>query len=205
MAKKAESTKKEESTKKVEPNKKSQSNKKEDSAKKGEPTKALDSDRELDVESISESNILSLIEEDHREVEQLFEEFDSAKGRRLQTLFNQIYMEMTLHAHAEELSFYPAMREYEETAKFIEEAEQEHNSVKILLEQMHSLKPGDAEFKTKMSHLKESMLHHIEEEEEEIFPVVTDCMDEAELEKLGQEFQAVKERWRADLQAAMKK
>lgn len=149
-------------------------------------------------------DILLMIENDHREVEQLFEQFENAgSGKKAQECFNKIYRELSLHAQAEELAFYPAMREFEETESYIEEAESEHNAVKILLEQMKSLKPGDAEFKAKMTHLKESFMHHIQEEEEEIFSAVRECIDEEKLQELGQRFQEAKQKWQSDVEAAL--
>jgi hemerythrin superfamily protein len=149
-------------------------------------------------------DILTLIEADHRKVDQLFEEIESSKGaKKAQDCFNQIYKELTLHAQAEELVFYPAMREYEETEEYIEEAEDEHNSVKILLEQMKALKPGDDEFKTKLHHLVESVKHHVEEEESEIFSAVREAMDDDELQQLGTEFQEAKAKLAPQVEAAI--
>lgn len=165
-------------------------------AKTGAKTNAKD--------SAKTSDILALIETDHRKVEQLFDEFETTKGaKKTQTLFNQIYKELTLHAKAEELVFYPAMQEYEETREYIEEAEEEHNTAKILLEEMKALSSSDAEFSEKMQSLKEAILHHVEEEENEIFEAVRDCIDEQELQNLGTEFQATKAKLEPDVKAAL--
>lgn len=149
-------------------------------------------------------DILVLIEADHREVEKLFAEIENAKGaKKAQEIFNQIYKELNLHTKAEELVLYPAMQEYEETQEYIEEAEQEHNSAKILLEEMKALSPNDSEFKDKMQQLKEAVMHHVEEEEEEVFEAVRDCMDDKELQELGQEFQDAKARLEPDIKVIM--
>lgn len=151
-----------------------------------------------------ENNILSLIETDHREAEKLFEQLESNAGsKKAQNIFKELFTELSLHAHAEELVLYPAMQEYEETKQYIEEAESEHNSVKILLEQMRSLKPTDPEFTVKFQHLKESLLHHVEEEEEEIFAAIRECMDDQALQSLGQEFEQAKAHWKEDVKAAI--
>lgn len=149
-------------------------------------------------------DILSLIETDHREVEDLFEQLEENAGsKKAEKIFSQIFSELSLHAHAEELVFYPAMQEYEKTKKYIEEAESEHNAVKILLEQMKSLKPSDSEFEVKFKHLKESVLHHVEEEENEIFEAVRECFDEQALVVLGKEFEQAKAKWEDDVKAAI--
>lgn len=148
-------------------------------------------------------NILALIEADHRKVEELFAELEGTKdAKKGQKIFAQIYKELNLHSKAEELVFYPAMQEYDETQEYIEEAEEEHTSVKILLEEMMALKPNDAEFQTKMQQLKEAVTHHVEEEESEIFEVVRECMDDEELEELAQEFTEAKTRLESDVQIA---
>lgn len=149
------------------------------------------------------TDILSLIETDHNEIRQLFEEIQSAKGKKAQTCFEKIYRELTLHAQAEELVFYPAMREFKETEKYIEEAESEHNSAKILLEQMKSLKPGDSEFQTKLEHLIESVSHHLEEEEGEIFEAVRRCMNAEQLQELSGEFETAKSHSEADVEESL--
>jgi hemerythrin superfamily protein len=149
-------------------------------------------------------NILDLIETDHRNVEQLFAEFENTKAaKKSQEIFNQIYQELELHAKAEELVFYPAMQEFDDTQQYVEEAEKEHVSAELLLEQMKKMKPGEAEFKNKMQALKKAVMHHVEEEESEIFPAVQDCMNEKDLQNLGQEFQAAKTRLEPKIKAAL--
>lgn len=150
------------------------------------------------------TDILSLIEADHRKVEDLFSEMEIAEGKKAQACFEQIYKELTLHAKAEELIFYPALHEFEETEDYIEEAEEEHNSVKILLEEMRSLKPNDSEFQTKLVHLQESVAHHVSEEEEEVFSAVREVFDEQQLQDLGEEFQSAKVKAEAEAEADLK-
>lgn len=152
----------------------------------------------------SSENILTLIESEHREAEKLFDEIaNSGDAKKKQQCFDKLYQALNLHAQVEEFVFYPAMREYKETEKYIEEAEQEHNSVKILLEQMKALKPKDTEFETKFTYLKESVSHHVEEEESEIFDAVRKCMDEKQLQELAQNFKETKSRLEPDVKKAL--
>ncbi|SRR5579883_1202753 len=149
------------------------------------------------------TDILSLIEAEHRQVEQLFAEIEKAKKGKLHEHFNQIYKALNLHARAEELVFYPAMREYDETEEYVEEAEQEHEEVSVLLEEIKALQPTDSQFQEKLSELKEAVQHHVEEEESEIFSAVRECMDEQQLTELGQEFQKAKAKLEPDIEAAL--
>jgi hemerythrin superfamily protein len=149
------------------------------------------------------TDILTLIEAEHRQVENLFTEAEKSKGAKLLEKFDQIYIAVILHARTEELVFYPALREYEETEQYVEEAEEEHEEVSVILEEIKALKPTDPEFKEKMSELKETLEHHVEEEESEIFNAVRGCMSEQELTGLGQEFQATKDKLVSNVEAAL--
>lgn len=148
-------------------------------------------------------DILSLIEAEHRQVEQLFAEIETAENTKLYDYFNQIYKALNLHTRAEELVFYSAMQEYEETRKYIQEASEEHEEANALLEELKLLKPTDSEFKTKMSDLKKAVQHHVEEEESEIFSAVRKCMNQEQLTQLGQEFQEAKAKIEEDVEVAM--
>ncbi|WP_414516277.1 hemerythrin domain-containing protein [Nostoc sp. PCC 9305] len=149
------------------------------------------------------TDILSLIEAEHRQVEKLFAEAEKVKGAKLVEQFNQIYIELILHARTEELIFYPALREYEETEQYVEEAEEEHEEISVILEEIKALKPTQPEFKEKMSELKETLEHHVEQEESEIFNAVRECMSDRELTELGQEFQETKSKLVSNVEAAL--
>jgi hemerythrin superfamily protein len=148
-------------------------------------------------------NILSLIEAEHRQVEKLFAQVDKANSNELYECFNEIYKALTLHTRSEELVFYPAMREYKATEKYIEEAAAEHEEAKIILEEIKSLKPTDSKFKTKIKSLEKAVKHHVEEEESEIFKAISECMSDKQLSALGQEFQKTKAKLEEEVKVAM--
>lgn len=150
-----------------------------------------------------QADILSLIEADHRKVETLFAEIEQADAAGMYACFNQIYKELTLHAEAEEIVFYPALQEFEETEEYIEEAEEEHEEARVLLEEMKALRPEDPEFKSKLMALKEAIQHHVQEEESEIFEAVRSCMDGETLMELAEEFTDVKRKYEQEVETAM--
>ncbi|MFN6487608.1 MULTISPECIES: hemerythrin domain-containing protein [unclassified Nostoc] len=149
------------------------------------------------------TDIISLIEAEHRQVETLFAEAEKTKSAKLVEQFNKIYIELILHAKTEELVFYPALREYEETEQYVKEAEEEHEEILVILEEIKGLKPTKPEFKEKMSELKETLEHHVKEEENEIFNAVRECMSDKELTELGQEFQETKAKLTSNVEAAL--
>jgi hemerythrin superfamily protein len=109
---------------------------------------------------------IALLKEDHRTVEKLFEQFESAKGDgRKQKLAQQICMELTIHAELEEQIFYPAC-EGKVEEDLIKEAYVEHDGAKVLIAEIGA---GDGQsdefFEAKVKVLQEQIEHHIKEEE----------------------------------------
>lgn len=135
-------------------------------------------------------DVFELIKEAHRKVETLFTEIESTDGsKKLDQYFNQLYKELNVHAQAEELTFYPTMRDHEDLKELVNEAEEEHTEVKVMLEQIKSLDATSSEFKAKISELKDAVQHHVQEEENEVFPKVRQSVNDEELKQLATEFQ----------------
>jgi hemerythrin superfamily protein len=140
-------------------------------------------------------NALDLLSEDHKKVKELFEEAKNAEGKEQQKLFDQIKQELETHTRIEETIFYPAVQQYEELKEMVLESLQEHKQVKTLLKEMDGLASDSDKFEPKLKVLMENVEHHAEEEEEgKMFPQLRDLMDEQELEDLGAELDAAKQR-----------
>lgn len=134
---------------------------------------------------------LQLLKQDHREVEELFSEFESAKdGRTRSSVARRIAQALTVHAQIEEELFYPAVRQELQEHSLINEAKVEHESVKRLIADLEDMKPSDELYKAKMTVLREYVKHHVKEEERELFPMVK--KSELDLMGLGEELMARK-------------
>ncbi|MBA3526525.1 MAG: hemerythrin domain-containing protein [Sphingomonas sp.] len=109
---------------------------------------------------------IALLKEDHRTVEELFEQFEKASGDgRKEKLAKQICLELTVHATIEEEIFYPAC-EGKVEEDLIKEAYVEHDAAKILIAQIQAGGPNDEFYDAKVKVLQEEIEHHIEEEEQ---------------------------------------
>ena len=137
---------------------------------------------------------IALLKQDHREVEDLFEQFENAKGEgRKQKLAKQICLELTVHAKIEEEIFYPAC-EGKIKEDDIKEAYVEHDAAKVLMAQIEE---GDGEsdeyWDSKVKVLQEEIEHHVKEEEsgkDSIFGQVRDT--DIDLKALGEQLAARK-------------
>lgn len=138
---------------------------------------------------------IELLENDHRNVEALFEQYESEKesddGTKREIAM-RICCELTAHAQLEEELFYPWLRENldEEDMEMLEEAYIEHASAKDLIAQLEGARDIGPEFDARVKVLSEYIKHHVQEEENEIFKVVRDMAED--LDELGQEMHARK-------------
>ena len=108
---------------------------------------------------------ITLLKNDHREVEQLFEQFEKAKGDgRKEKLALQICKELTNHTMLEEEIFYPAC-EGKVEEDLLKESFVEHDAAKVLIAEIEAGEPSDDFFDSKVKVLKEEIEHHVEEEE----------------------------------------
>ena len=130
---------------------------------------------------------IELLEGQHREVEELFEKFDKAGDKARKTkekLCREISDKLAMHAEIEEKLFYPESK-MEDTEEILRESVEEHLGVKRILADLLETEVADEQFDAKMKVLKEQVEHHVEEEEEELFPKVKKALSEEELEDLG--------------------
>ena len=135
-----------------------------------------------------------LLKEDHRKVEQLFSELESATGKAKLDVFKQIKTELELHTHIEEKIFYPALEEPEETHDLTLEAYEEHAVVKTLLKELSRARTANDEWEAQAKVLQENVEHHVEEEENELFKKADSALSEEELEDLSERMIAEKSR-----------
>ena len=127
--------------------------------------------------SRDESDAINILIADHKLVQKQFKAFeklkdgdgdDAAKGEIVQ----QVCRALTIHAQIEEEIFYPAVREAIGDEDLMDEAEVEHATAKETIAQLESMEPGDDLYDAKFTVLGEYVNHHIEEEQEEMFPKV---------------------------------
>ena len=136
----------------------------------------------------------TLLKEDHRKVEELFSQLESARGAAKLRVFEQIKSELELHTHIEETIFYPALEKPKQTHELTLEAYEEHDVVKKLLQQLSRAKTANEEWEAQAKVLQENVEHHVEEEENELFEKAQEALGETDIEALGEQMELEKER-----------
>jgi hemerythrin-like domain-containing protein len=128
---------------------------------------------------------IALLKQDHREVEEMFDDFEELEGNAAKgKLARKICLALKVHTQIEEEIFYPAARKATGDDDLLDEAMVEHAGAKDLIAQIEKMKPGDDLFDAKVTVLGEQIKHHVEEEEDELFPEIEDSkMDVAAIGK----------------------
>jgi hemerythrin superfamily protein len=128
-----------------------------------------------------------MIRQDHKKVEGLFKKFEQTKGSQAKRrLAENAMAELEVHAALEEEIFYPAVKnEVDDGSSMVQEAIEEHQTVKQLISELKRMEEADEEFESQFSQLMENVQHHVEEEESEMLPKVEES--ELDLNSLGQQ------------------
>jgi hypothetical protein len=156
--------------------------------------------RETKTQAASPS-AFELLEQDHREVEEWFAEFDELNEDDDQKakLAGKICLALKVHAQMEEEIFYPQARETTKDNDLIDEAVVEHATVKNLIAEIEAMEVGEELYDAKMRVLGEMVKHHIKEEEEELFPELEAA--KLDLNALGKEIAERKEELMSEMQS----
>lgn len=142
----------------------------------------------------SKHDAIKLLTDDHNKVKKMFKEFEKLHKKQeegKEELVQQICKELTVHTQLEEEIFYPAAREAIDDDDLMNEAAVEHQAAKDLIEKIQSTSSADPMYDAMVSVLGEYVNHHIEEEQNEIFPKVEKA--KMDLEELGSEIEERKE------------
>jgi len=136
--------------------------------------------------------IVDVITEVHDRIRKQFDEFealseDDRDGRK--TLWSKIKDTLTEHHDAEEETLFNALVQTNSNARHESlHAVSEHGEHKKLLEQMADLNFDADDWQDKFAELKHDVLHHLEEEEEDVLPIAREVLDAETSRKLAQEY-----------------
>jgi hypothetical protein len=130
------------------------------------------------------ADAIKLLKDDHKEVKGYFKQYESLEDEaEKQALADKICLALIVHAQIEEEIYYPAARNAIDDDDLLDEAEVEHAGAKQLIAEIQAMKAGDRLFDAKITVLGEYIDHHVEEEENEMFPESRDT--DLDLKALG--------------------
>jgi iron-sulfur cluster repair protein YtfE (RIC family) len=131
---------------------------------------------------------------EHENLKSLFNNYKKPNARNAngkKELFNDIRREILVHSQMEIEIFYPVLSGTSSTtaASLVATAVEEHEAIEKSLQELSNLNPADRMFETKMTAIMDSVIRHIEKEEEEMFDEARKNLPEFRLEELGLEME----------------
>jgi hemerythrin superfamily protein len=114
-------------------------------------------------------DVTKMLEADHRQVEELFEKIEKAEGDERRPMIDELVESLRAHMELEETVVYPQM-EPVTGHEMVEEGNVEHELGRKGLEDVVRLAPDEPGFGAALDAVKAGISHHVEEEENEVFP-----------------------------------
>jgi hemerythrin superfamily protein len=143
-------------------------------------------------------DVIEILEQDHREVEEMFAELESLRGAstddarsRRKAVTEQVTIELVRHSVAEEVLVYPQV-DAKVSAQEAERARHEHAEAEETLQRLEKLDADDPAFDDELATLMREIREHIAEEEGQMFAHMRQVIDEDDLRKLGASVEAFK-------------
>lgn len=141
-------------------------------------------------------DLFALLERDHRAVRGLLEQAhdtidDDPEGARL--LVAEATIQLLAHARGEERTLYPALERHRAATDLALEGREEHAVLESLVGKLAAARTVDATFKAKLKVLTEILDHHVDEEEEQMFPEAREVLGAERLTAIAAAFIAEKQ------------
>ena len=149
---------------------------------------------------MSEPRIYLNLKRDHDLHRDLLKRIGESRNGEREPLFEQLRLEIAAHAAAEEESLYATMLANPDLRGGARHSVAEHKEVADDLAALSRLEVGTPDWDAKFAHLRHRYEHHIDEEEEEMFPAAEELLPERVEEELADTYA---ERKPAELERAM--
>lgn len=126
--------------------------------------------------SKTQKDAIRLLAEDHLKIKEMLRQFEELRrkngGEGKEELMVEICRELMVHTQLEEEIFYPAAREAIRDDILMDEIMVERSCVKNLIWEIQSLNAFDPAYEPTLTKLNEYINHHMEEQENKIFPKI---------------------------------
>ncbi len=149
--------------------------------------------------------ILATIKKDHDEMRSLLKTLIAsweAPAKDQAQIIGQIRDEMVPHARAEELVVYNSMRQADAPTDKVYHGFKEHAEAEGLLVALETMDAMNVEWKPVAEKFAHALRHHMEEEEQDLFPQVRAAFAPEELQAMAGEFERLKPQYRSQSKLA---
>jgi hemerythrin superfamily protein len=135
-------------------------------------------------------NAIDQLREDHKNLlsvmDELEDEINNNTGN-YQDLFQEFKQIFNMHDKAEDEIVYPVLKEYPDLNKLILKGYQAHHVVEVGILELRITPYTSETWGPKFLVVKDSILSHMTEEEQQLFPLATNHLDQQKLQQMGEE------------------
>ncbi len=141
---------------------------------------------------MADARIYADLKADHDRHRDLLRRIDAAQGQERADLFEAFRIEVTAHAAAEEEALYATMLANPDLRDEARHSVSEHKEIDDYLGEIAKLDIGGNAWNERFAEMRHRYEHHIDEEEEEMFPAAADELSDAEEARIAKVFEARK-------------
>ena len=140
---------------------------------------------------------IQMLKQEHEQAKKMFAEIERATGDSRGQLWKRLKPELKIHEQLEEAGLYgPVAREVGSKDASLSEWEEDHREevgeLESMLQEIDELDPSDSGWLEKVQELRQTLEHHIEEEEGEIWPRIQRVWDHTKLAEVGEQMATMK-------------
>ncbi len=130
-------------------------------------------------------DIFDRIKHDHDTLRALLERIEDPDKDGRRAVFEEFQRELWAHGKVEEAVFYAALTKHKEAKAETMEGLNEHHMINGLAEELNAMPADSGAWNAKLQVLGELLRHHLDEEEEELFPEARDALENGRADELG--------------------
>lgn len=141
------------------------------------------------------SDIFDEIIKDHEYHRALLQRVVETHGNSMerQNVFQELKLDITAHADAEEQTFYAALLSKPDVQDQARHSIAEHKEADDLIEKLAEMDFSSPGWIAAAEELQHKMVHHMDEEEEDVFKLARQVLSENEINHLGTKFRQRKQ------------
>lgn len=140
------------------------------------------------------TSIYELLKSDHDKHRELLSQIEETSGdsKERRELWGKFYCDVGAHAAAEEETFYGPMIETTDGQPHARHSVAEHKELDDIMQELNEMDMSSSGWLTRFKTLRHDYEHHIDEEEQDIFPCAKAVLGDDSSGKMGQEFESRK-------------
>lgn len=135
-------------------------------------------------------NVIDVLKDGHQQLIKVMDELEAAADKNAENcdaLFQKFKSLFNEHDEIEDKIFYPALKAHPQLNKIANKGYQAHHMVEIGILELRLVPYNSESWGPKFSVIKDSVVTHINEEENVLFPHVSTLFSEQELSNMGQQ------------------